>query len=39
MRPAILLAGAALVLTSAWAVAQEGPESLLPCIDPIATFP
>jgi hypothetical protein len=30
MRPVHLLCGAALVLTSAWAIAQEGPESLLP---------
>lgn len=30
MRAAYLLAGAALVLTSAWAVAQDAPESLLP---------
>lgn len=30
MRSAYLLAGAALVLTSAWAVAQDAPESLLP---------
>ncbi|MCJ2183046.1 hypothetical protein MTR62_10115 [Novosphingobium sp. 1949] len=30
MRAAVLLAGAALTLTSAWAVAQDAPESLLP---------
>lgn len=30
MRAALLLAGAALALTSAWAVAQDAPESLLP---------
>ena len=30
MRPVHLLAGAALALTSVWALAQEGPESLLP---------
>ncbi|HKT86742.1 MAG TPA: hypothetical protein VJQ77_11745 [Novosphingobium sp.] len=30
MRAAYLLAGAALALTSAWAVAQDAPESLLP---------
>lgn len=30
MRPAHLLAGAALALTSVWAIAQDAPESLLP---------